>query len=243
MAARELKGSERAGIDRGAGRLRKSDPMKAANAILLTTVLQGSIALCQTTAPGTTAASGTCSAAPIGDNKTNINCNGVGVDQGKKIVEILNRILANQDLTTVNAKLDELLVVASQPAQTQQAPPKILGLTITPLAPRPNIGTMGMIEGPLGVNPGITVSFTVDGMFAPAMFAVFCDHPCAATSASADGASSPRMLTTDKPNIPVVALDLAGPLMPNNKVTITVRSMNAGKISVQDVQSYVQPAR
>jgi hypothetical protein len=219
--------------------------MKAANVILLTMVLQGSVALSQTTPPEKTAASGTCTTAPVGDEKTyNINCNGVGPDQGKKIVEILNRALANRDLTTVNAKLDELLAVASQPsAHTQQAPPKILGLTLTPLAPRPNIGAMGLAEGPVGVNPGITASFTVDGMFSPAMFAVFCDRPCAVTSALADGASSPRMLTTDKPNIPVVALDLPGPLMPNNKVTITVRSMDVGKISVQDVQSYVQPVR
>ena len=117
--------------------------MKAANAILLTIVLQGSIALSQTTPTEKAAACGTCSPAPVADNNAyNINCNGIGVEQGKKIVEILNRVLANQD---ANAKLDELLVVASQPAQTQalKAPPNILGLTVTPLAPRPNIGTMG----------------------------------------------------------------------------------------------------
>ena len=218
--------------------------MKAANAILLTMALQGSVALSQTTPPEKTAASGTCSTAPVGDDKTyNINCNGVGLDQGKKIVEILNRVLVNQDATAVNAKLDELLVVASQPAQTQaqQAPPKILDLTVAPLVPRPNIGAEGLIEGPLGVNPGVTVSFTVDGMFTPAMFSVFCDRPCAATSASVEGTSSPQMMTTDKPNISVVALGLKGPLMPNNKVTITVRSRDAGKISVQNVQSFVQP--
>src|SRR5277367_6037570 len=130
--------------------------MKAANAILLTMVLQGSVALSQTTPTEKAAATGTCNTAPIGDNNTyNINCNGVGVDQGKKIVELLNKVLANQDLTSVNAKLDELLVVASQPAQTQalQGPPNILGMTVTPLVPRPNIGTEGSIEGPLGVNP------------------------------------------------------------------------------------------
>src|SRR5258707_7690684 len=134
--------------------------MKAANAILLTMVLLGPIALSQTTATEKGAASGTCSRAPVADNNAyNINCNGIGVDQGKKIVEILNRVLANRDATTVNAKLDELLVVASQPAQTQapQAPPNILGLTVTPLAPRPNIGTMGLIEGPFRVDPGVTV--------------------------------------------------------------------------------------
>lgn len=57
------------------------------------------------------------------------------------------------------------------------------------------------------------------------------------------GASSPQMMTTDKPNIAVVALRLKGPLMPNNKVTITVRSTDAGKISVQDVLSFVRPVR
>jgi hypothetical protein len=224
--------------------LERVKPMKAANAILLTMVLQGSVALSQTTPTEKAAANGTCSTANVGDNNAyNINCNGIGVDQGKKMVEILNRVLANQDPAAVNAKLDELLVVASQPAQTQQALPNILGLTVTPLAPRPNIGTMGMLEGPVGVNPGVTVSFTVDGMFPAAMFSAVCDRPCAATSASVEGASSPKMMTTDKPNIAVVALGLSGPLMPDNKVTITVRSMDAGKISVQNVQSYVQPVR
>jgi len=91
--------------------------MKAANAILLTMVLQGSVALSQTTPTEKAAASVTCSTAHVGDNNAyNINCSGIGVDQGKKIVEILNRVLANQDANTVNAKLDELLVVASQPA-------------------------------------------------------------------------------------------------------------------------------
>jgi hypothetical protein len=218
--------------------------MKAANAILLTMVLQGSVALSQITPTEKAAASGTFSTAHVGDNNVyNINCSGIGVDQGKKIVEILNRVLANQDPTAVNAKLDELLVVASQPAQTQalQAPPNILGLTVTPLAPRPNIGADGLIEGPMGVNPGVTVTFTVDSMFTQAMFSVFCDRSCAATSASVEGTSSPKMLTTDKPNISVVALGLT--LMPNNKVTITVRSIDARKISVQNVQGFVPPVR
>lgn len=213
------------------------------NAILLTMVLQGSVALGQTTPTEKASASGACTSAPADNNAYNINCNGVGGDQGKKIVEILNRVLANQDLTTVNTKLDELLVVASQPVQTQalQAPPKILDLTVTPLVPRPNIGTEGLIEGPFGVNPGVTVTFTVDGTFTTPMFSVFCDRPCAATSASVEGTSSPRMLTTDKPNIAVVALNLKGPLMPANKVTITVRSRDAGKISIQSVESFVRP--
>lgn len=232
-------------VSTGAGRIRKSDPMKAAIAILLTVVLQGPVALSQTTPTGKAAAS-SCSTANVGENNTyNINCSGIRADQGKKIVDILNRALANQDPPAVNAKLDELLVVASQPAQTQasQEPPKILGLTVAPLLPRPNLGAEGMVEGPLGVNPGVTVSFTVDANFTPAMFSVFCDRPCAATSALVEGESSPKMMITDKPNIAVVALGLKGPLMPDTKVTITVRSRDSSKISVKDVQSFVQPVR
>jgi hypothetical protein len=226
--------------------------MKAANAILLSMVLQGSVALSQTTPTEKPAATtGTCTTAHVGDdNKYNITCSGVGVDQGKKAVEILNRVLANQDPATVNAKLDELLVVASQPPQAQagigapQTPPSIVGLTVTPLVPRPNLGTMGLVEGPFGVNPGVTVSFTVDGVFKTAMFSIICDRACAATSASVEGGSgtaTPQMMTTDKPTIAVVALGQT--LMPNNKVTITIRSADAGKILVPSVQAFVQPAR
>jgi hypothetical protein len=222
--------------------------MKAANAILLMMMLQESVALCQTPPTDKTAAVGTCSAAHVGDDNTSsINCTGVGVEQGKKIVEILNKVLANQDIATINAKLDELLVVAAQPAQAQtgaggaQAPPNIVGMTFAQLVPRPNLGSMGLVEGPFGVNPGVTVSFTVDATFKTAMFSIVCDRACAATSASAEGVPSPQMMTTDKPNIAVVALGQT--LMPDNKVTINIRSADAGKISVQSVQAYVPPAR
>jgi hypothetical protein len=237
--------------------------MKAAFAILLTMVLHGSVAHSQTT-PTEKAAGSPCSSSHVGDdNNYVISCNGIGAAQGNKIIEILEKVLANADITAVNAKLNELLAVASQPSPTQtcagsncvqnasqttdqhvsQAPPNILGLAVAPLGPRPNIGVAGMLEGPVGVNPGVTVSFTVDAAFTTAMFSVACDRPCAATTASVvEGSSSPQMLTTDKPNIAVVALGLTGPLMPDNKVTITVRSMDATKISVQNVQSYVPPA-
>ena len=213
-------------------------------------VLQGSVALSQATPTEKSAATGTCTTAHVGDDNTyNITCNGIAVDQGKKAVELLNRVLANQDVTTVDAKLDELLVVAAQPPQAQagtevpQAPPNIVGLTVTPLVPRPNLGTMGLVEGPFGVNPGVTASFTVDGVFKNAMFSIICDRACAATSASVEGGATatPQMMTTDKPTIAVVALGQT--LMPNNKVTITVRSVDAGKILVPSVQAFTQPAR
>lgn len=225
--------------------------MKAVNVILLSMVLQGSIALSQTTPTEKPEATGPCTTAHVEDNNIyNITCNGVAADQGKKAVELLNRALANQDPATVNAKLDELLVVAAQPPQAQagtgvtQAPPNIVGLTVTPLVPRPNLGTMGLVEGPFGVNPGVTVSFTVDGVFKTAMFSIICDRACAATSASVEGGAgtaTPQMMTTDKPTIAVVALGQT--LMPNNKVTITVRSADPGKILVPSVQAFAQPTR
>jgi hypothetical protein len=220
--------------------------MKVSIAVLLAFVFQGAVALNQTTPTEKAAASSSCNAANVGENNAlNINCSGVGVDQGKKIVELLNKVLANQDAPAVNAKLDQLLVVASQPAQTQasQEPPKILDFTVAPLVPRPNIGTEGLVEGPFGVNPGVTASFTVDREFPTAMFSIFCDRPCAATSATVEGESSPKMMTTDKPNIAVVALGQKGPLMPNNKVTVTVRSKDSGKVSVKEIQSFVQPTQ
>jgi hypothetical protein len=231
--------------------------MKAAFAILLTMVLYGSLAHSQTTLTEKAAAGSPCSSSHVGDNNNYvISCNGVGAAQGNKIIEILEKVLASADITAVNAKLNELLAVASQPSPTQtctgsncvqnasqsQAPPNILGLAVAPLGPRPNIGVAGMLEGPVGVNPGVTVSFTVAAAFTTAMFSIECDRPCAATTASVvEGSSSSQMLTTDRPNIAVVALGLTGPLMPDNKVTITVRSMDATKISVQNVQSYVPP--
>jgi hypothetical protein len=79
---REKKGSEHAGIYHPVvAELERVTPMKAANAILLTMVLLGSIALSQTSPTEKAAASGTCSPAPVADNNAyNLNCNGIGVD-------------------------------------------------------------------------------------------------------------------------------------------------------------------
>lgn len=92
--------------------------MKAVFVILLIVVLQ--VALFGQTTTGKAATSGICSPATTGSNNMYfIKCDGVGEAQGKKIISLLNRVLANQDLTAVNAKLDELLELASKPVQTQ----------------------------------------------------------------------------------------------------------------------------
>jgi hypothetical protein len=81
--------------------------MTFTNAIMLIIVLQGSLAFSQTIPTEKAAPPGPCSTVLTGDNNTyNVNCTGIGLDQGKKIVEILIGIVINPDPPTVNAKQD-----------------------------------------------------------------------------------------------------------------------------------------
>jgi hypothetical protein len=65
----------------------------------------------QTPKTGDAKTSGSCSPAVTGNhNQFTIKCQGLSQEQGKKMLEILNKILANQiDPKTVDAKLDEIL--------------------------------------------------------------------------------------------------------------------------------------
>jgi hypothetical protein len=67
--------------------------------------------LAQTTQTGEAKTSGPCSPAVSGsNNQFSINCQGIGKEQGQKMLDILNKILANQlDPEAVMAKLDEIL--------------------------------------------------------------------------------------------------------------------------------------
>jgi hypothetical protein len=73
--------------------------------LLLVTACRG-----QTTATGQAETSGPCSPGVTGSNNIfTINC-GIGKEQGQKMLNILNKILANQlDPTAVMVKLDEIL--------------------------------------------------------------------------------------------------------------------------------------
>jgi hypothetical protein len=68
----------------------------------------------QTPSSGPAKTSGKCSPATTGNNNTYYfaYC-GTDPEQGKKMVELLNKILLNQDMTAANAKLDELLKIVS----------------------------------------------------------------------------------------------------------------------------------
>lgn len=65
----------------------------------------------QTISTGKADTAGPCSPAVTGnDNQFRITCQGIGKEQGQKMLDILNKILANQlDPKAVMAKLDEIL--------------------------------------------------------------------------------------------------------------------------------------
>lgn len=223
----------------------------------------------QTPKTGTATAAGTCNLANSGPNATNIHINcGIGQEQGKKIIELLNHALGSKDLATINSKLDELIQVASRPATTNtlncigsncvqngnqtnvdqrqfgspQPPPQIAGLTIKDLDPI-DTSKQGMsMEGPMAANPGLNLSFTVDRIFQNPMFLVLCDRACFATAATVGGAFSPQMLNSPQdPRVAGVALGLMGPLMPGNPVTLNIRSADDQKVTILHVEGYVPP--
>jgi hypothetical protein len=89
--------------------------MKMAALILLPLALCGASAPGQSTT-GKVDAHGSCNIANSGNYVTiDFKSCGIGPEQGKKIIEMLNRVLALPNSATVDAKLDELLKLASRP--------------------------------------------------------------------------------------------------------------------------------
>jgi len=93
----------------------------------------------QTTTSGNAETKGACSPAiPGHNNNVRIDCK-IDSEQGKRMVEILNKILANQlDSTTVMGKLDELIAAAKQTSQTVNAPNGIGSIGGTLINPQVN---------------------------------------------------------------------------------------------------------
>lgn len=97
--------------------------MRALLPILASAGLLGPLALSQTTVNGKAKTVGACSVAHSGNQDIIVikNC-GVGAEQGRKIIELLNKVLLDQDKVSVSAKLDHLIEIASQPKQIVNAP-------------------------------------------------------------------------------------------------------------------------
>jgi hypothetical protein len=223
------------------------------------------------TPTGSATAKGTCNVANSGSQNIIVikNC-GIGKEQAEKIVSMLKAALSNRSITEINAKLDELLALASKASPTlscidcnlagtnngmqsltnnygaPQPPPNLVGLTtkaLNPIPVKPNTPPDPM-NSPLSINPGVSVTFGVDRIFQNPMFILLCDKPCSTTTAFAGGASAPQMLSVpENPRLVGVALGLMGPLMPGNLVTIEVRSADSQAVNILTVAGYVPPVR
>jgi hypothetical protein len=96
--------------------------MKVVFLIVLSILMGASASYGQTTATGKANTSGSCSPAVTGSKNTFVIKCGVDSAQGKRMIEILNKVLENQiDPTAVMAKLDEILQ-ASRSSQVVNAP-------------------------------------------------------------------------------------------------------------------------
>jgi hypothetical protein len=90
---------------------------KARMRILVTVCLLGigSSTYGQTPQTGPATAIGECAVSHSGNyDRINIKNCGIGEEQGKKIIDLLKAVLANQNHDQENAKLDELLVIAKR---------------------------------------------------------------------------------------------------------------------------------
>jgi len=135
--------------------------MKTAIVILLTAVLSGP-SLGQATTTGSATTSGVCSPATTGNNNTYyFQYCGSDPEQGKKMVELLNKILLNHDMADANAKLDQLLKIVSS-----LGPPKLTVYDAKELAPSPT------------GHPRMSVDFYTDRPDEGGQFGVLCDRAC-----------------------------------------------------------------
>ena len=116
----------------------------------------------QTTTNGKATASGGCSVAHSGNDDTIIikNC-GIGAEQGQKIIDLIKEVLANQDLATINNKLDELLRLASTPP---------IHSTLDFNVPKPEPSTDG--------HPRTSARFYFDRTWVEGDVAIVCDRAC-----------------------------------------------------------------
>jgi hypothetical protein len=101
-------------------RLHLSRNRKKVLAVLLAVGMSCAGAQNPSNAGGKAISRGECAVSHSGNGDTIIikNC-GIGEEQGRKIVTLLKAVLANQNLGEVNAKLDNLLILASRPTQEQ----------------------------------------------------------------------------------------------------------------------------
>lgn len=165
-------------------------------------------------------ARGTCAVSHVGnyDTITITNC-GIREEQGKKIEDLLNKILINQDMADVNAKLDQLLKIVSN-----LGPPKMLVGLPKDLPPSP--------DG----HPRVSIDFYTDRPDEGGQFGVVCDRACTPLGGcQLDGQNSLHIgnLVAD----PTVAVFLFGRQFPALFLcTLSVESKDKNSIKILGIR-------
>jgi hypothetical protein len=238
--------------------------MRITLAFVLVAILHGS-SIAQTQKTGNATAT-TCSSATTGNNnKVVITC-GIGREQGKKIIEILNHALASRDLATINSKMDELLQVAvRQPVLNQTCisgncagvnngnqninyatphPPPQISSTQEPLAAKADANDMQKSMQPGIDRPGVRVTVTLSEVFYNPAFIVRCSVPCIFSGQSVNGVSSVQTLgSPTDPKIVGVAYTTPSQMMAGTILTLDLRSQDDTPITALDVEPYIPPSR
>lgn len=180
----------------------------------------------QKPASGNAKTRGQCSPATSGNNNTYYfkYCGG-DPEQGKKVVELLNRILLNQDTVSANAKLDEILKLLSKPMSETNTQTCIGSAcaqgpnsqaTFNQLGPPPPVVTW-KIE-PSSADPHYwRVLVSVDSPPSIPAFIAECDSPCKSQGGTLGGsavyADEARNYITDNPNIAVILFTPHSPIV------------------------------
>jgi hypothetical protein len=166
---------------------------------------------------------GPCSPAVSGSgNRFTISCQGISKEQGDKMLQILNTILANQaNSESITAKLDEIL----KAVQSLDLTPKVT----TELINR---------ETPAGAkHPHSYVQISIDKPLADAKFIIQCDRPCAASDhAGLDGYNFVRNLVVkDNPNVAIFDVHGPNPFPSDRNYWFGVESMDDQSVKIVGV--------
>lgn len=215
---------------------------------------------------GGAVAIGRCNIANSGNNNSHVTINcGIGREQGKKIIELLNRALASKDIAQINAKLDELIQVAGRPSLEQTCisgncagtnngsqsinystphPPPRITFTQKQLDPVANPNAMQKSMNPGIEHPGVEVTITLGEVFFNPAFIIKCTVPCAYSTGIVNGASSTQALNSPgDPTIAGVAFTLPSQMYAGTVVTIVLRSEDERPVTALVVQPYIPPGR
>jgi hypothetical protein len=193
-------------------------------------------------ATGAADAKGTCNAVASGNNNVfKIEC-GIGKDQGRRILEALNALLA--DKSTVNRKLDQILLELIPRAPViaileQHAVPAGKRLALRP------DGTDS--EGDKSKMPGASVTAQVQGDLLAPIYRVTCDHSCSITALAESSVGfrrvPPRTRRPFADRQDIIDVEGAGPLRAGDIANILVRSDSNETITVLGVAAILDSLR